>query len=57
MAHLIKAITSDHDMIKLAEQLDVHLDGIFVSSEISKPIPIKSLYLILLRPEDRDVGH
>jgi hypothetical protein len=57
MAHLIKAITSDHDLIELAERLNVHLDGIFVSSEITNPINKKGSYLILLRPEDRDVGH
>jgi len=57
MAHLIKAITSDHDLIELAERINVHLDGIFVSSEITKPIPKKGTFVILLRPEGRDVGH
>jgi hypothetical protein len=57
MAHLIKAITSDHDLIELADKLGVHLDDILVSSEITKPIPKKGTFIILLRPEGRDVGH
>jgi len=57
MAHLIKSITSDHDLIELAERINVHLDNILVSSEISKPIPKKGTFVILLRPEGRDVGH
>ncbi|EGZ29635.1 hypothetical protein PHYSODRAFT_472142 [Phytophthora sojae] len=57
MSHLIKPITSDHDLIELAKQLNVHLDDIFESSEITKPLPKKGTYLILLRPPNLDVGH
>jgi hypothetical protein len=52
-----KPITSDHDLIELADRLGVHLDDIFESNEITKPIPKKGTYLVLLRPPNRDVGH
>ncbi|GMF34079.1 unnamed protein product [Phytophthora lilii] len=57
MSHLIKPITSDHDLIELAKRMNVHLDDIFESSEITKPLPKKGTYLILLRPPNLDVGH
>ncbi|GMF57614.1 unnamed protein product [Phytophthora fragariaefolia] len=57
MSHLIKAITSDHDLIELAKKIGVHLDDIYESSEITKPLPKKGTYLILLRPPGMDVGH
>jgi hypothetical protein len=57
MSNLIKPITSDHDLIELAKQIGVHLDGIYESSEITKPLPKKGTYLILLRPPRLDVGH
>jgi hypothetical protein len=57
MAHLIKAITSDHDLIELADKLGVHLDDIYVSSELKGPIPKKGSFIILLRPMNRDIGH
>ena len=49
-------ISSDHDLIELAERIGVQLDGILLSSEIDKP-PMRGSYLILLRPENMDVGH
>ena len=54
---LVKAITSDHDLLKLAKRIGVHIDDVLDSSEIKKAIPKKGSYLILLRPEDIDVGH
>ncbi|GMF34227.1 unnamed protein product [Phytophthora lilii] len=57
MSQVIKPITSDHDLIELAERLNVHLDDIFESSEITKPLLKKGTYLILLRQPDLDVGH
>ncbi|GMF30355.1 unnamed protein product [Phytophthora lilii] len=57
MSHLIKPITSDHDLIELAKRIGVHLDDIFESGEITKPLPKKGTYLILLRPPNLDVGH
>lgn len=54
---LIKGITSDHDLIKLADKIGVHLDNIYESSEIKKPLPKKGTFLILLRLPDNDVGH
>ncbi|KAJ8572059.1 hypothetical protein ON010_g4779 [Phytophthora cinnamomi] len=54
---LIKPITSDHDLIKLAMKLNVHLDHIFESNEIKAPLPKKGSFLILLRKPNQDVGH
>ncbi|EEY55387.1 uncharacterized protein PITG_09332 [Phytophthora infestans T30-4] len=54
---LVKPITSDHDLIELAKRIGVHLDGIFESNEIAKPLPKKGSYLVLLRPPNLDVGH
>lgn len=55
---LVKGITSDHDLIALAKKIGVHLDDILMSSEITKAgIPKKGSFLVLLRPEDRDIGH
>ncbi|GMF27118.1 unnamed protein product [Phytophthora lilii] len=53
----IKPITSDHDLIKLAGILNVHLDAIYESSEITKPLPKKGTFIILLRKPNMDVGH
>ncbi|GMF45573.1 unnamed protein product [Phytophthora fragariaefolia] len=57
MSRLIKPITSDQDLIELAERLNVHLDDIVESSEITKQLPKKGTYLILLRPPGMVVGH
>ncbi|KAL7688093.1 hypothetical protein Plhal304r1_c020g0072171 [Plasmopara halstedii] len=57
MSSLIKPITSDHDLIKLATQIGVHLDAIYESNEIYKAISKKGTYLVLLRTPDRDIGH
>ncbi|EGZ07858.1 hypothetical protein PHYSODRAFT_526657, partial [Phytophthora sojae] len=54
---LIKPITSDHDLIELAKKMNIHLDDIFESSEITKRLPKKGSYLILLRQPNMDVGH
>lgn len=53
---LIKPITSDHDLIELANHLDIHIDGIFTINEIKKPLPRKGSYIILLGHEG-EVGH
>jgi hypothetical protein len=57
MSSLIKPITSDHDLIELAKKIGVHLDDIYESNEITKPISKKGSYLVLLRPPNLDVGH
>lgn len=57
MTDLIKPITSDHELIELADRLKVHIVDIFESNEIVKPLPKKGSYLILLRPPNVDVGH
>lgn len=57
MSSLIKPITSDHDLIKLANQIGVHLNAIYESNEIINPISKKGTYLVLLRTADRDIGH
>ncbi|GMF15572.1 unnamed protein product [Phytophthora lilii] len=54
---LVKPITSDHDLIELAEKIGVHLDDIFESSEITQPLPKKGSFLILMRQPNMDVGH
>jgi hypothetical protein len=56
MAEYIKEITSDHDLIALAKHLGVELNGILEISEITKPLPAKGTYIILLRT-DGGVGH
>ncbi|GMF19305.1 unnamed protein product [Phytophthora lilii] len=57
MTSLIKPITSDHDLIELAEKKDVRLDNIFESSEIASHLPKNGSFLILLRQPNVDVGH
>jgi hypothetical protein len=57
MSHLIKGITSDHDLIELAKHIGVHLNGIYELPEITKPLPKKGSYIILLRQEGGGVGH
>jgi hypothetical protein len=57
MSNLIKGVTSDHELIELAGRLGVHLDDIYESNEIKRPIPKKGSYLILMRPPNRNVGH
>ncbi|EEY60082.1 uncharacterized protein PITG_12371 [Phytophthora infestans T30-4] len=57
MNSLVKPITSDHDLIELAEKMVAQLDNIFESSEISQPLPKNGSYLILLRQPNMDVGH
>jgi hypothetical protein len=56
MSQYIKAITSDHDLIALAKQLGVKLDGVLALPEIKKPFPAKGTYIVLLRA-DGGVGH
>ncbi|EGZ11227.1 hypothetical protein PHYSODRAFT_518342, partial [Phytophthora sojae] len=57
MSHLIKPITSDHDLIELAEKMNVQLDNIFESNEIKSHLPKKGSFRILLRPPNLEVGH
>jgi hypothetical protein len=52
---LIKPITTDHDLIKLADTINVHLNEILDINEIKKPLS-KGSYLILLR-SDLSIGH
>jgi hypothetical protein len=54
---LLKPITSDNDLIELAEHLNIHLDGIFLLSEITKPLPKIGSYLILLEKPELSIGH
>ncbi|ETK85436.1 hypothetical protein L915_09713, partial [Phytophthora nicotianae] len=53
---LIKGISSDHDLIALAKKLNVHLDAIYESNEIQKPLAKNGSFLILLRKPNQDVG-
>ncbi|EGZ14615.1 hypothetical protein PHYSODRAFT_510045 [Phytophthora sojae] len=57
MNSLVKPITSDPDLIELAEKMGVQLDNIFEPSEITQPLPKNGSYLILLRQPNMDVGH
>jgi len=53
----VKGITSDHELIKLADIIGVRLDDIIEINEIRKPSQVsKGSYLILLR-SDNGVGH
>jgi hypothetical protein len=55
MAKLIKGITSDHDLIELADKLNIHLDDVLTISEATKQVK-NGTYIILLRADD-GVGH
>ncbi|DBA00586.1 TPA: hypothetical protein N0F65_007715 [Lagenidium giganteum] len=55
MSNLIKAITSDHDLIELAKNINIHLDGIYGLDEIHHPLG-RGSYLILLG-DGSGVGH
>jgi hypothetical protein len=41
----------------VSKTIGVHLDDIYESNEITKPISKKGSYLVLLRPPNLDVGH
>jgi len=53
---LIKAITSDDDLIKLANKIGVKIDAIYDAPEIKSKIPKKGSFIILMRNHD-GVGH
>jgi len=53
---LIKPITSDDDLIKLADKIGVRIDAIYDAPEIKSPIPKKGSFIILLR-QSGGVGH
>lgn len=52
---LVQPITSDHDLIKLAEIVGIKLDSVIELSEVSSKIK-SGTHLILLRSDD-GVGH
>lgn len=54
---LIKPITSDHDLIELAEILGVHIDDILSIDEVTQPLDQHGTYIILLKPEEGGIGH
>lgn len=53
--NLLKPITSDHDLIELANKLNIHIDQILTIDEVKHHLT-KGTYLILLR-RDTGVGH
>jgi hypothetical protein len=53
---LIKAITSDDDLIKLANKIGVKIDAIYDAPDIKSKIPKKGSFIILMRNHD-GVGH
>lgn len=55
LMELVKGISSDHELIDLAELLDVHLDGVITIQEI-ETMKVDGTYIILLRV-DNGVGH
>ena len=57
MSHLIKGISSDHDLIELAKRIGVHLNGIYEFPEIKKALPKKGSFILLLRRKGGGVGH
>lgn len=52
---LVQGVTSDHQLIKLATIIDVHLDDIIDFRDIKAPLK-RGSYISLLR-SDNDVGH
>jgi hypothetical protein len=54
---LIKGITSDHQLIELADRLNIHLDGILDLSEIKSNLPKNKTYIILLQSPEGGTGH
>lgn len=53
---LVKPITSDDDLIKLADKIGVRIDAIYDSPEITAPLPKRGSFIILMRT-DGGVGH
>lgn len=53
---LLKPITSDDDLIKLANKIGVKINAIYDSPEIKGEIPKKGSYIILLRNHG-GIGH
>ena len=51
----IKPITSDHDLIALADIINVDLDNILSITEIDKPLPHGTYIILLQKPQS--VGH
>lgn len=54
--NLLKPVTSDSDLIKLADLVGVRIDAIYDNLEINTPLPKSGSYLILLR-KTADIGH
>ena len=52
---LLKPVTSDHDLIELANKLNIHIDDILTIDEVKRPLTT-GIYIILLR-SSKGVGH
>jgi len=54
--NLVKSITSDNDLLKLSNILNVKIDHIYDLGEIKNDLPDQGSFLILLRTNS-DIGH
>lgn len=54
--NLVKEITSDHDLIALADKLNINLDGAITIDEVKRSM-LKGTYIVLLRAGSSGVGH
>lgn len=57
MEKLIKGITSDNDLLALADRVDVDLDDILTIDECDGRNLSKGAFIILLKGDHSDVGH
>jgi hypothetical protein len=53
---LIQGVSSDADLLTLADHLGIHIDDVLLLGEINSPINIKKTYLILLNDSSK-IGH
>lgn len=49
-------VSSDHELILLAQKLNIKLDAIYTMDEIKQPLTLGKNYILLLRKDD-SVGH
>ena len=53
---LIQGISSDADLLTLADHLGIHIDDVLLLGEVNEPVDIKKTYLILLNDSSK-IGH
>lgn len=53
---LIKGVSTDEELLSLANQLGLQIDDVLISNQIEEPLSRSKTYLILLKG-NQDIGH